>query len=656
MKKITKSILIIAIAFMMAFATLTAFGCFRPLPIEPPCAACLENPCICASLFDPNIVSHNAENGAWFLTSEGLESYLNWRYYDWLEQDWVQQMLGNMLHDEWTLNRFFDMSVAVIYDNFITIKVAEHELSSPPGPDFSLASFFEFFRDGNYYTGLTPHGGNLQVSFSKIDNLLNVRLANADLDWQGNPIRPLYLQYKRDYSITTSDGYMQSLEVAQNFAIGEGTLSWRGGEGVQQGCCHEGFPIVRIGYALSNNVEIKRAGESDFIHIAVASSRGSVTHQELDLSVGDNQIRVTMTGGPILIHNTITGNREIVMRASSPANTLTITVETEATKALVSPSNFRFEGNRWLYWDFYTIASGTNVYIRRPNSLNYEFLDNRGSWISIENMGLTVGENITKVVSLAPNNDIRLINGVLTTFTNSTPSRYTLTVDSVETIQLTEAYNFAPFGYGNWGLGWNIDSRVVSGYFGAGSPTCRVYIRRPNETEFSFSSTTATNVPRSISLSRLNLRTGANELRIVTMPPSPSLQNGLLRTYLQAVTYHTLNITENATQLTTPHNIELYSGSSISWQSNSNTSWYYICVQRPNREMVFATRTRSTSLTGGFWVNNLNLGRGENIVRIVATNSSVSLTTNGVFSFYRNSNPVYITLILDVDGNVSMRN
>jgi len=67
--------------------------------------------------------------------------------------------------------------------------------------------------------------------------------------------------------------------------------------------------------------------------------------------------------------------------------------------------------------------------------------------------------------------------------------------------------------------------------------------------------------------------------------------------------------------------------------------------------MVFTTRTRSAHF--GFWVNNLDLARGENIVRIVVANSSTNITcaTNGVSSFYRSAY-VYITLIVGQNGNV----
>jgi len=433
--------------------------------------------------FDPGVPTDPAQDGAYFLTRAGWESYIGKGGGD-ENETWIQSEEDIASDYEFYKEPF----AAVVHNNRLTFRNAVYQ--------FSLSN--------NYYTG---QRAGAPVFFSFDGGTLNLRLVGDRSIFGGGECREVDLEFERDASVLFSAEEPRQISAPEGFENTAYSLRWGSAD-------HPGI-------FLGNRVELRRGGAQGF-EPADASSLAWVINGQtgaatfwlswryLDLARGTNAVRVTILGGPYY------RDGQIYVTTDSEAVTAEVAITRLVTHTLSRPSNFELSGF-YLKWRLDDRADGVAIYVKRSDGdFEERYWDFGGGdaiprpeLTSVASLNLGVGVNTVRVIARYP--EASFEGGVLTVFKDSSAGEFKITVDSAAQEQL------APY-----------ESVSVNGYGLSVGGRAKIYLKRPGEGFKKLNSywdhgVTFADAP--------DYGLGENVVRVIAFSNAARLEGGVLTTY-----------------------------------------------------------------------------------------------------------------------------
>jgi hypothetical protein len=445
------------------------------------------------------------------------------------------------------------------------------------------------------------------------------------------------MQFERDEAILFSNEEPLQLSAAWNFSNGFDDLQWR-------------YDIMTLG-AL---IEVQRAGSQNFavVNQTVSMSTWNATWSDLDLRQGANTVRVTMLGGPYLKNN------QIHISTNSAPATHTVTVNQARTQTIDAPTNLLTDGG-WsnghstLRWRHSNRSMYQRIEISRGGSRRYEFVANAFSnSMLLSELGLRRGSNTVRITSIG--GLVTFESGILTNWTNSAPATFEIQVDEVRTEVLSAPTDLT---LSDGVLTWQHGGSWHSG--------ARVYLQKAGGTRgFNFVRQTYYGVD----VNWLDLGVGDNVVRIVLAGGGARLHNRVLTNFTNSPPSEiTITITEMIDRaMPAPTDFGVsdewlspWWSSSLYWSIGQNV-WdvgsYRVFIQREGaEEFEYLGYSSWSAMTPFVDFNRLNLVEGENVVKII-TSTHLNPTVEGtIFVRFVDSEPAFVTLIMDIEGKISIK-
>ncbi|MCL2176624.1 MAG: hypothetical protein FWB72_01540 [Firmicutes bacterium] len=524
--------------------------------------------------FNPSVVSDTMQNGAYFITLDGIISYARATNPEVDEAD-IEYLLRDYEFLDFLKQHFH----IVVYNNVFTFTI---EFAFPV-----VVTTLEFSRVGNFYTADSV---DKQVRFSRTGNYVNMALT-----WlvSGQTI-DLDLQFKHDSDIGFADSQPIQIQSPINFNTFYTHLYWQTDAGFSR-----------------SRVEVKHAGQSAFSYVAKGVG-SNISLSELNLQHGENVVRVTILGGPFLL------DRQIHLFESSEPTTHTIRVDGVNFSVLSRPAGFCTLLGA-LSWHSDTRAFEERVYVKRDGQ--FQLLTRvYDSEIPLEYLSLVKGDNTIRITSSRGEGSAVLYNGILTVISDSQSAYYTIRVNAIEYIPLGAPINFVLAD--RW-LSWTTHP-FVNHY--------RVYIKREGEREFT---RLLSHAWSDISLSVLDLQVGATVVRVKSADSGVVLQGGG-RLVVYTSEYADFTITVRDINEIPAINHFWLTYEQLLWSTHHSNSFrvYTRHETEQNFTRVIYNYFGWDVVWNSIRLEYLNLRQGKNHIRLVSANHTHARLSNGTLFTY----------------------